>query len=57
MVTTNDYTREQAFDGALAVLDGFGEADQPATVLAGPALEGSVVDIATLRAWVSGAKG
>ncbi|AKJ94644.1 CbbY [Thioalkalivibrio versutus] len=57
VVTTNDYTREQVFDGALAVLDGFGEADQPATVLAGPALEGSVVDIATLRAWVSGAKG
>ncbi|WP_018878574.1 HAD family hydrolase [Thioalkalivibrio sp. ALE28] len=56
VVTTNDYTREQDFDGALAVLDGFGEPDEPATVLAGPALLGPSVDVATLRAWLASAQ-
>jgi HAD superfamily hydrolase (TIGR01509 family) len=51
VVTTNDYTRRQDFAGALAVLDGFGEPDQPATVLEGPALPGSCVDVTALRAW------
>lgn len=51
VVTTNDYTRGQDFDGALAVLDGFGEPDQPASVISGPALAGPVVDVATLRNW------
>ena len=51
VVTTNDYTRAQDFDGALAVLDGFGEPDQPASVISGPALAGPVVDVATLRNW------
>ncbi|WP_019627134.1 HAD family hydrolase [Thioalkalivibrio sp. ALJT] len=55
VVTTNDYTRAQDFTGALAVLDGFGEPDQPARVLDGPLLEGPVVDVATLRAWCAGA--
>ena len=36
VVVVNDYTREQEFDGADLVLDGFGGADSPATVLADP---------------------
>ncbi|MFO7954237.1 HAD family hydrolase [Thioalkalivibrio sp.] len=57
VVTTNDYTRDQDFVGALAVLDGLGEQDQPATVLAGPELRGPAVDVATLRAWFAGGRG
>ncbi|WP_038053985.1 HAD family hydrolase [Thioalkalivibrio sp. ALJ1] len=51
VVTTNDYTRDQDFAGAMAVLDGLGEVDSPACVLSGPALPGAVLDIATLRDW------
>ena len=52
VVTTNEYTRDQDFSGALAVLDGFGEPDQPARLLAGPPRSGPlVVDVPTLRGW------
>lgn len=37
VITVNDYTRDQDFDGALVVLDHLGEPDDPARVLAGPA--------------------
>jgi beta-phosphoglucomutase-like phosphatase (HAD superfamily) len=33
LVTVNDYTRDQDFGGALAVLDGFGEEGRPARLL------------------------
>ncbi len=36
VVVVNDYTREQDFDGADLVLDGFGRPDDPAVVLADP---------------------
>ncbi len=36
VVVVNDYTREQDFDGAALVLDGFGRPDAPASVLADP---------------------
>ena len=57
LVTVNDYTREQDFRGALAVLDGFGEPASPASVLSRPeaATAGAswpdevVVDVALLR--------
>ncbi len=36
VVVVNDYTREQEFDDADLVLDGFGDADSPVKVLADP---------------------
>jgi HAD superfamily hydrolase (TIGR01509 family) len=36
VIVVNDYTREQDFDGADLVLDGFGSPDGPAAVLADP---------------------
>jgi HAD superfamily hydrolase (TIGR01509 family) len=51
VVVTNDYTRHADFDGAELVLDGFGEPDAPAAVLADPhglAPPGRL-DAATLR--------
>jgi HAD superfamily hydrolase (TIGR01509 family) len=51
VVTINDYTRDHDFADAGMVLDHLGEPAQPATVLAGPALNGArVLDIAALRA-------
>jgi hypothetical protein len=60
LVTVNDYTRGQDFEGALAVLDGFGEHARPARVLGGTRtrIAGArwpdevVVDVALLRTLV-----
>ena len=57
LVTVNDYTRDQEFGGALAVLDGFGERARPARVLNGirtsragaPWPDEVVVDVDLLR--------
>jgi HAD superfamily hydrolase (TIGR01509 family) len=57
LVTVNDYTRDQDFGGALAVLDGLGEDGRPARLLNGamPSEAASqlpdavVVDVAMLR--------
>ena len=57
LVTVNDYTRDQNFSGAVAVLDGFGESGRPARVLDGRGTSGDasrwpaglVVDVAMLR--------
>lgn len=57
VVVPNDYTRDQDFEGALAVVDGFGEPAQPAAVLAGPALDGPVVDVENLRVWFATKRG
>lgn len=52
VVTYNDYTRGQSFDGALAVFDGLGEPDAPATVRASrlPLPATVVIDVPLLRA-------
>jgi beta-phosphoglucomutase-like phosphatase (HAD superfamily) len=51
VVTTNDYTRDQDFSGALAVLDGLGEPGEPVTVQAGVAPVSGHVDVASLLQW------
>ena len=52
VVVVNDYTREQDFDAADLVLDGFGSRDAPVAVLADPkGLDPpGRIDLATLRA-------
>jgi beta-phosphoglucomutase-like phosphatase (HAD superfamily) len=50
VVTRNPYTRNQRFDGALAVLDGLGEPTQPARWLGGSPHR-LCVDIDQLRRW------
>jgi beta-phosphoglucomutase-like phosphatase (HAD superfamily) len=51
VITANDYTREQDFSGALAVLTDFGESSDPALVLAGPDAQHGFVDVAQLIRW------
>lgn len=51
VITLNEYTDDQDFTGALCVLSDFGEAQAPATVIAGAALDCGYVDLAQLRAW------
>jgi HAD superfamily hydrolase (TIGR01509 family) len=51
VVTTNAYTRDQDFAGALAVLDGFGEPGAPARAVAGPAPSSGYVALEDLQAW------
>jgi HAD superfamily hydrolase (TIGR01509 family) len=58
LVIVNDYTRDQDFSGAIAVLDGFGEHGRPARVLevrddAEPWPDDVIVDIALLRTLIS----
>jgi hypothetical protein len=49
LVTINAYTHAQDFSGASLVVDQFGEADQPFTVLEGNAVDASYVDLALLE--------
>ncbi len=49
IVTVNDYTKDQALDGAALVLDGLGEPDSPFTVLSGDAGRATYVDVALVR--------
>lgn len=50
IITINGYTQDHEFNGAEIVLDNLGEPDQPATVIAGPPLNGNTcIDIATLK--------
>lgn len=51
IITANRYTEGEDFTGALAVLADLGEPAAPARRLAGAALPGPCVDVATLRAW------
>jgi HAD superfamily hydrolase (TIGR01509 family) len=51
IVTVNDYTRDQDFSGALAVIGDLGDPPAPARWIAGAALADAVVDVAQLRAW------
>ena len=50
IITINDYTRDHDFTGAAIVLDQFGEADAPFTVLQGEAGDHQYVDMAMIRA-------
>ena len=53
VVTSGAYTRDETFDGALAWLDGLGEAASPARgIVAGKPWSG-VVDLAALRDWAA----
>ncbi len=49
LITFNGYTREDTFDGALAVLDHLGEPDQPCQQLAGSCRCGTYVTLEALR--------
>jgi hypothetical protein len=51
VVLVNEYTRNQAFSGAVAVLFDLGEAGTPCRVLAGDAGEHGLVDVNLLRRW------
>ncbi len=53
VVTTGTYTRDETFDGALAWLDGLGEAGDPARGIAAGSPWSGVVDLATLRRWAA----
>jgi beta-phosphoglucomutase-like phosphatase (HAD superfamily) len=50
VVTVNDYTRDDDFSGALAILTDLGESDAPYTRL--DRAESGMVDLARLRAWI-----
>jgi beta-phosphoglucomutase-like phosphatase (HAD superfamily) len=52
VVTVNDYTRDDDFAGALAVLTDLGEPDAGYTRLDRP--ESGMVDLDRLRAWLQG---
>lgn len=56
VVTTNSYTKDQEFTGALAVLDGFGEPGNPVTAHAGTPPVSGYVDVASLVAWHAAAQ-
>ena len=49
LITVNDYTRDQDFAGAAAVLDGLGEPDYPCHRLAGDLDPAGMVNMAFLR--------
>ena len=51
VITVSSYTADENFDGALTVLTGLGEAEDPARTIAGLPLAGACVDVAQLRAW------
>jgi len=51
VVTTNGYTRDEDFSGAVAVLNGFGEPGAPVTVQAGTPPASGHVDVASLKTW------
>lgn len=51
LITVNDYTSDQVFEGALAVLSDLGEPDAPAKVLLGDLKGRKLVDVALLRSW------
>lgn len=50
LITVNEYTKTQAFDDAMVVLDDLGEMDKPFTVLRGAATEAKYVNVDYLRA-------
>jgi beta-phosphoglucomutase-like phosphatase (HAD superfamily) len=55
LVTINDYTAGDLFDGAIAVLSDLGEPDAPFKVLSGNACGKAYVDVDLIRRWTEGA--
>jgi HAD superfamily hydrolase (TIGR01509 family) len=53
IVTANDYTQEQDFDGAVSVISDLGEPENSSRVLCGLPLRGSFVDVEQLHEWHS----
>jgi HAD superfamily hydrolase (TIGR01509 family) len=53
LVTINDYTAEDDFDGALAVMSDLGEPDAPFKVLSGQATDKSYLDVELIRRWMT----
>jgi HAD superfamily hydrolase (TIGR01509 family) len=51
LVTINDYTADDQFDGAIAVLSDLGEPDAPFKVLSGEVYGKEFVDIGLIRRW------
>ena len=51
VVTVNDYTRDDDFSGAVAVLSDLGEPDRPYARLDAPEAVPAWVDVARLKAW------
>lgn len=51
LITYSHYTREQRFEGALAVLEHLGEPGLPARMVAGPHSHSAVVTLEVLRDW------
>ena len=49
LVTTNDYTVDHDFSGAVLVVDQLGEPDRPMKVIRGDAGEASYIDLRVLR--------
>lgn len=50
IITTNDYTKDHRFPGAVAILDGFGEPDKPFASLSNNNLNGAAyLDLALIR--------
>jgi beta-phosphoglucomutase-like phosphatase (HAD superfamily) len=54
IVTVNEYTADQDFDGAVVVLDHLGDPASPAQALAGEAPASGIVDLAYLRTLLTG---
>ena len=52
VVTTSCHGGTEGFEGALAVVDGLGQAGAPCRVLRGPPLDGPAVTLADLRRWL-----
>ena len=51
LITANDYTSNQDFSGALAVVSSLGDAVVPARVLAGTGVRNGVIDLDQLKVW------
>jgi beta-phosphoglucomutase-like phosphatase (HAD superfamily) len=55
VITINDYTAQENFDGALAVLSDLGEPQAPCKVIAGQPCDRPYVDVALVRKWAGNA--
>jgi len=49
LITVNDYTKDDVFDGAMLVVDQLGEVDKPCRVISGEQKIDNIIDIKTLR--------
>jgi len=54
LITVNDYTAREQFDGAVAVLSDLGEPDAPFKLVSGDACGRAYVDVALVRRWSAG---